>query len=212
MTIFQRRNIVFKTRMCYCCLDNKYVRKKKSDRHEGCPAFVNKQNFTCHGCKNHFLVCERHQDMNNEKLENSKKFWLEKGKEFSVNIIVSPPSSFSSSTATSKVSMPPEIPAPDAASRCHETLVEVTRKLRKLAKGKVRPVPEGDPLFLFSKVAGKNRDLNCFHDPGCSHAMYQTDVPVKELVAHRTRKGPLQMSAAGCGPAWSPWWTAASRR
>ena len=54
-----------------------------------------------------------------------------------------------------------------------------------------------DPLFLFSKVAGKNRDLNCFHDPGCSHAMYQTDVPVKELVAHRTRKGPLQMSAAG---------------
>ena len=197
MTVSQRRNIAFKARMCYFCLDSKYVKKKKSDRHEDCPAFVKKQTYSCNSCKFHFLVCEKHLNSNNEKMENSKKFWTEKGKDFSVNLIVSAPSSFSSSSVAPQVPMPPEVTASNATSKCHDSLFKATKKLREMAKGKVKPVPEGDPLFLFSKVAGKTRDLNCFYDLGCSHAMFQSDIPVKELVAQRTKKGPLQMSAAG---------------
>ena len=88
MTIPERRNMVFKARLCKFCLDNKYIHKKSTDRHEGCPAFAKKQSFTCKACKTHFLVCEQHANINQEKLEVSRQFWTDKGKLFSSNMVV----------------------------------------------------------------------------------------------------------------------------
>merc|ERR1711860_102567 len=83
MNLVERRNMVLKARLCWHCLDNKWVRK--GGRNEGCPAFVKKQNYTCNACKTHFLVCEKHRNQNEEKLENSKKYWNDRGKDFSMN-------------------------------------------------------------------------------------------------------------------------------
>ena len=77
-------------------------------------------------------------------------------------------------------------------------LKEATESLKSQAKSsKIVDLPDGDPLFMFSFIPGKTRDLNIFWDTGCSHLMMKTDVPVKELPAVRTRKGPLTIKGAG---------------
>ena len=39
----ERRNMVFKCRICRFCLDADYIHKKKFDRHQNCLAFNNKR-------------------------------------------------------------------------------------------------------------------------------------------------------------------------
>ena len=91
MSISERRNMVFKCRICRFCPDADYIHKKKFDRHQNCPAFNNKgagsSSFNCSQCKHHFLICEQHCTENKDKLGNCLKFWTSKGKVFSVNAI-----------------------------------------------------------------------------------------------------------------------------
>ena len=91
MSISERRNMVFKCRICRFCLDADYIHKKKFDRHQNCPAFNSKgagsSSFNCSQCKHHFLICEQHCTENKDKLGNCLKFWTSKGKVFSVNAI-----------------------------------------------------------------------------------------------------------------------------
>ena len=77
-------------------------------------------------------------------------------------------------------------------------LKEATESLKSQAKSsKIVDLPDGDPLFMFSFIPGKTRDLNIFWDTGCSHLMMKTDVPEKELPAVRTKQGPLVIKGAG---------------
>ena len=58
-------------------------------------------------------------------------------------------------------------------------------KLKELAKGvRVRDLPPGEPLFMFSLLPGKSRELNCFWDQGCSHLMLRDDVPERRPPPH----------------------------
>ena len=220
----ERSRLVFKTRLCRFCLDPNYVHKKKGDRHINCPAFSKPMIYNCKACRVHYLVCEEHVNQNAEKLEQSNKFWTSKGKMFStVSVLSSPPRQMSQQPnmrhppAAPASGGPPPPPArvpvvpmpgvsavPPATSsaaqgeKFDDTLRSATEKLKQLAKGsKVIPVPEGEPLFLFSNVAGKTRPLNCFYDSGCSHIIWKTGVPVLELPAVMTQKGPLYIQAAG---------------
>ena len=75
--------------------------------------------------------------------------------------------------------------------------MEATERLKRMAKAsKVKDLPQGELLFLFSYIPGKTRDLTCFYDLGCSHCMIKSDVPIKQLDAVMTRKGPLMINAA----------------
>ena len=75
---------------------------------------------------------------------------------------------------------------------------DATEKLKEAASGaKVVEVPEGDPLFLFSPAIGKTRPVNVFYDGGCSTVVFKRGVPVNELEAVMTRKGPLTINGVG---------------
>ena len=77
-------------------------------------------------------------------------------------------------------------------------LGDATEKLKEAAKGaKVVEVPEGDPLFLFSLAVGKTRPITVFYDKGCSNVVFKEGVPVNELEAVMTRKGPLTINGVG---------------
>ena len=198
MNTAQRRKIAIRAKMCLHCLDPKWETRRKGDKHIGCPAFARPRYFSCKGCKTHFLVCEDHHDQNKEKMDRCKEFWSGKGKVFSNSVIV-----FSSCRPLPAVPQPVDPSSTNAAASNHSCgnvtdLEMATKQLKEMANGsKVLEVPDGDPLFLFSYVKGKNRDLTCFYDKGCSHMMIQSDVPIKELDAVMTKRGPLQIGAAG---------------
>ena len=129
------------------------------------------------------MVCTDHISENAGKKEGQVKFWSNRGKTFSAAVTVM--------SLGGKVA---------GAHNCVEelSLKEATESLKSMAKGsKVLDLPEGDPLFMFSYIPGRTKDLNVFWDCGCSHLMMKSDVPEKELAAVRTRKGPLMIKGAG---------------
>ena len=198
-----RASMVQKLRICKFCLDANYIQKKPGDRHQNCPAFAKKQYWTCNKCKAHYLVCLQHVSSNQDKLDGSNRFWTNKGFIFTNTVTVLGVGVPSQQLVSSPS---PAVPQPGSQSSSNnatatdvfEDLYEATQKLKTFARNqKVREVPKGDPLFLFSYVEGKTRDLNCFHDLGCSHAMFRSNVPVKELDAVKTKQGPLSIHTAG---------------
>ena len=206
MSVKSRRKYAELAQLCVYCLDIKAVVKKGS-RHHQCKAFEKPQMFNCNAsnCRVHFLVCTNHLSQNQEKYLRNVKFWEDRGKIFSTNValqLVSP----CHQTRTANKSPSPsaqgvvETDSGVKASNvfCSRTISEATKTLRKLAKGsKVRGLPAGNPLFLFSYICGKTRDLLCFWDWGCSHLILRIDVPEKELDGVKTQAGPLSISAAG---------------
>ena len=138
MSITERRNIVWKCRICRFCLDPDYIQKKKFDRHQNCPGFNHKgpgpNPLNCSQCKTHFLLCDYHSAQNKEKFDTCLKFWSGKGKPFScsaVTMSVSRPVSAPSSQCPVPSSV---TPAPVIAHSQHN-INEITEKLKRLAKG-----------------------------------------------------------------------------
>ena len=68
---------------------------------------------------------------------------------------------------------------------------------KKTSTGKVIPVPDGNPIFLFFTIKGRTRPLNVFGDSGCSHAVFKDGVPRFELNGILTAKGPISIGVAG---------------
>lgn len=200
MDVKTRRKYIDKAQICMYCLDLHYV-AKKYQKHDKCKAFERPQNFTCleQNCKINYLVCEKHKDRNREKNERNRIFWESRGKTFSTNVVTIPSSPESSPVRSSaRHSSSSNSSQKTNNVFCSRSLNEASQKLKDLVRGvKVRSLPEGDPLFMFSFIDGHNRPLTCFWDQGCSHLMINSDVPEKELPAVMTRKGPLMISAAG---------------
>ena len=209
METSERRKYIDLAQICRFCFDVHFV-KRSGQRHNDCPAFIKDQNYTCSDsrCKEHYLVCVRHFDMNRSKRQRNVRFWERHGKSFShVSII---PSSVrtgdrgrSDEIILDLLAAPKPHPPQTQSNTAQNVfysqgLKSATDVIKKLAKGAVvRPLPRGDPLFLFSYVSGKTRDLTCFMDSGCSHVIWRSGVPVKELDAVKTRAGPFSISAAG---------------
>ena len=61
----------------------------------------------------------------------------------------------------------------------------------------VHDVPDGEPLFMFSQIKGKNDPVNTFYDNGCSHALGKQNIVDKELDSVMIKKGLIQISVAG---------------
>ena len=220
MTTPERRRILNIAKMCMFCLDPVFVKKSPAHRHYRCPAFEKPQSYTCKGenCRVHYLVCEKHFDENKEKRKQNDKFWESRKKKFihstsHLSIIPSSVSTTPSSVSTGDrgrsdevildlLAAPtnkPQVSQPGAVHnhRVDLGLQEAGEKLKKIARGAfVRPLPSGEPLFLFSYVDGKTRELFCFMDSGCSHVIWKTGVPIKELDGIKTRAGPFTINAA----------------
>ena len=183
MSAKERMRIIQAAKICSFCLDHKFVRSSKL--HPNCPAFEGNPHYQCkaNGCKKHYLVCTDHIRENEMKKEGAAKFWSSRGKTFSAAVTVMNVGGKVAGAHNSVVEL---------------SLKEATESLKSMAKGsKVLDLPEGDPLFMFSYIPGRTKDLNVFWDCGCSHLMMKSDVPEKELAAVRTRKGPLMIKGAG---------------
>ena len=194
MGTVERRKYVDLAQICRFCLDAQYVHRKGS-KHVNCPVFQRPQNYTCKNssCKEHYLVCVKHVAENHEKMEKNVKFWSDRGKVFTHVSVMS----VSSLSEPDVADCPPVSSSPVNNVTCSRSLMEATERLKKMAKAsKVRDLPKGEPMFLFSYIPGKTRDLTCFYDLGCSHCMIKSNVPVQQLDAVMTRKGPLMINAA----------------
>ena len=81
---------------------------------------------------------------------------------------------------------------------------EAVRRMRRSEKKKkpqnraeIVPVPDGEPLFLFHPAQGRTRPVNTFYDSGCSHAVFQADIPITEFKGQLTAKGPFCIGGVG---------------
>ena len=198
MTNAERRKYVIAAKICIFCLDGDY-QHKSGQKHNDCPPLLSPKHYSCNGqgCKEHYLVCTKHLNhpLNKEKFEKIQKFWEVRGKAFSHNVsIISLSSSLPNSPDKSIIIENEASPSVG----CSRGILQITEKLKKLAKGaKVKELPEGDPLFMFSTIPGKTRDLTVFYDSGCSHLLIKDSVPEKELPAVKTKAGPISIAAAG---------------
>ena len=196
MTCGTRLQMVYRTKICQFCLDPNYVHKRKGERHRNCPALSSSGSFkhSCNSCKYHYLVCERHIEENEEKLEQSRTFWSEQGKYFSNSVSML-------SSASSNRRMSRQSPSSRSPSvNFNKSAIDVaTKKLKRFVNEgtKIDPDPEGEPMFMFSYIQGKTKSLNVFYDRGCSHSMFKTGVPGVELDAVKIKSGPMYVNTAG---------------
>ena len=196
MTCGTRLQMVYRTKICQFCLDPNYVHKRRGERHRNCPAFSSSGSFkhSCNSCKYHYLICERHMEENEEKLEQSRTFWSEQGKYFSNSVSML-------SSASSNRRMSRQSPSSRSPSvYFHKSAIDAaTKKLKRfVSEGtKIDPDPEGEPMFMFSYIQGKTKSLNVFYDRGCSHSMFKTGVPEVELDAVKICSGPKYVNTAG---------------
>ena len=202
-----RKKYVNKAQICPYCLDADFV-FKPGKRHPNCIAFKGNKFFTCRNsnCKRHFLICTDHIQENKEIHDRCNRFWNEKGKQFSFTISISSLATASASKSSSGASNASKS-VPVTTTAAPKPIVAALKAnsntasemLRKMAGPNtiVNDPPAGDPLFLFSYIHGKTRPVTIFYDDGCSHAMFKEGIPIGELDAVMTRRGPLQISAAG---------------
>ena len=185
MSTQERVKILRAAKICPFCLDPHFVRPSEHAKHPNCPAFTGTPIFNCkaNGCRNNYLVCTDHVSENAKKKEGMINFWSRRGKTFSAAVTVMNVGGKVAGAHNSVVEL---------------SLKEATESLKSMAKGsEVLDLPDGNPMFMFSFIPGRSKDLNVFWDSGCSHLMMKSDVPEKELPAVRTRKGPLRIKGAG---------------
>ena len=70
--------------------------------------------------------------------------------------------------------------------------------IRKISKSKpdIRPVPEGEAMFIMCVFKGRTRPVLAFIDGGCNCWVANDDIPVNELIAVKLREGPIPMGVA----------------
>ena len=60
----------------------------------------------------------------------------------------------------------------------------------------VRPIPEGEPVFIMNIFKGRTRPLLAFIDGGCNCWVAKEGVPERELVSAKLREGPIKVGVA----------------
>ena len=60
----------------------------------------------------------------------------------------------------------------------------------------VRPIPEGEPIFIMNIFQGKTRPVLAFIDGGCNCWVAKQGIPENELVSVKMRSGPISVGVA----------------
>ena len=60
----------------------------------------------------------------------------------------------------------------------------------------IRPIPDGEPIFILNVMQGKTRPLLVFIDGGCNCFVAKEGVPEKELTSVKLRSGPIDVGVA----------------
>ena len=208
MDMTERFQIVADVKLCNRCFRPDVTFTKEHIKE--CTAKSDKNNaFSCSKCKLHSWVCKYHKADNQAKLDKFKKEYRDKHQlklVFTANLL---PPDQSDNLNTGAPGVPVTVagaalhPAGDptsAQSCCSEVSMSAAAKAMKKRirsngfKGDIRPVPEGEPMFLFFKAKGNQDGVNTFFDLGCSHAVFQEGVPGRELRGKILKKGPFIMN------------------
>ena len=65
-----------------------------------------------------------------------------------------------------------------------------------MGKPDVRPIPEGEPIFIMNIFQGKTRPVLAFIDGGCNCWVAKQGIPESELVSVKMRSGPISVGVA----------------
>ena len=63
-------------------------------------------------------------------------------------------------------------------------------------KTDIRPIPEGEPVFILNVFKGKTRPVLAFIDGGCNCWVAKQGVPETELDSVKMRSGPINVGVA----------------
>ena len=80
-----------------------------------------------------------------------------------------------------------------------ELITFFTEDMKKVTKSKpdIRPIPEGEPVFIFSVFKGLNGPVMVFIDSGCNFWLAEEGIPQTELKSCKLADGPIPMGVAG---------------
>ena len=219
MDMTERFKVITDIQMCNRCFhpDVTFTR----DHIKDCKARSDKNSpFSCSKCKLHSWLCKYHKAENQSKLDKFKKDYREKFKlklVFTASTspiqdpvlegVPSPPSTVEIEDAVSSLGSAADSTtvSPTAASQTctnNKSLSAASKIMRKRFrsngfKGDIRPVPQGESMFLFFRAKGKVNGVNTFFDKGCSTAVFKEGIPEKELRGRIIQKGPFIMSGVG---------------
>ena len=180
-TMEKRKTLVEKIKICPQCFHPDIVFNK--DHLKDCQFTNKKKNAyicTVPSCKTHMWICVTHKRNNQQQMEKFKTDLLGKGLRLAYT-------SLSSFTGLSR----------DAYTQAVKKMKNFEKKKKKENRVEMVPVPDGEPLFLFHPAQGKDKDVNVFFDSGCSHAVFQADIPFTQLKAQLVAKGPFTIGGVG---------------
>ena len=80
-----------------------------------------------------------------------------------------------------------------------ELITFFTEDMKKVTKSKpdIRPIPEGEPVFIFSVFKGLNGPVMVFIDSGCNFWLAEEGIPETEMKSCKLSDGPIPMGVAG---------------
>ena len=203
--------IVSDIKLCNRCFHPDVVYSR--DHIKDCSVSTKKNVFSCTVCKMHSWICKYHKTENQSKLDKFKRDYREKHKlklVFFANLSVdspvlvptSQPEVTDSTNGDTVVHESIQINSEPINRSPELSLAAATKLIKKRLrsngfKGDIKPVPEGEPLFLFFRAKGRENGANTFFDNGCSTAVFREGIPGKELRGKITKKGPFVMTGVG---------------
>ena len=80
-----------------------------------------------------------------------------------------------------------------------ELVTFFTEDMKRVTKSKpdIRPIPEGEPVFIFSVFQGLKGPVMAFIDSGCNFWLAEEGIPETELKSCKLADGPIPMGVAG---------------
>ena len=173
---------------------------------------------TVQNCKSGAATCPRNHKQN---LSNELIDWLKANKVNVKNLAqsivglytkdpVSLPCNGKSSTERDKISITPldkisekergklqvgKMSRPMDENECLDFFKE--DMLKSNENTDVKPIPEGDPMFIMCVFKGKTRPITSFIDGGCNCWVAREGIPENELRSCKLSDGPISMGVAG---------------
>ena len=212
--IDQRKTWLYNNKFCTRCGDI-YVSGRKVRQKHRCSWKDDKYKAKCteKGCRFAAAVCKNHsnnasQDLLNWLQRNSVKFvaetifvripqvneFTQKGKKrnsFDAKLI--DPSS-TMDAHTRKLLQEGKVSKMMNNNELTHLFSNDMRRCQKNAT--IRPIPEGDPVFIFCVFKGRKNDIMTFIDCGANVWLAQDGIPQNELRSVKLRDGPIPLGVA----------------
>ena len=179
----QRRTLVERIKFCPQCFhpDIVFTKDHLKDCQFSKSGRKNAYICTVPSCKTHIWICLVHRRDNKENMERFKADLRRKGLNLALTTL-----NFAGIHRDT-----------DAYNYAVKKMKNYEKKKKVRNRVEMVPVPEGEPLFLFHAAQGKSKPVNVFYDSGCSHAIFQADIPFNQLKAQLTAKGPFTIGGVG---------------